>query len=102
MSQIDHTHAPSADHLDDFEAPDFPADKLFASRGIFIVTLIGLHKRIEQSINFLKVPYLLSDLMLELGVLFDKFVYIRLPASQPRIDKLLHNLVKGALLIVVI
>jgi hypothetical protein len=40
--------------------------------------------------------------MLKLGVLFHKFVYIRLLASQQRIDKLLHSLVKGALLIVVI
>jgi hypothetical protein len=100
MSQIDHTHAPSADYLHYFKAPDFLANKILSSRRIFKVALIGLHERIEQSIDFLKILQPLSELMLKLRVLFHKFICIRLLAMRPGMNKLLYGFFNGSILIV--
>ena len=53
MSQIDHTHAPSADHLDDFEAADLLPHKILSRRCRFEVTLICLGEASQQGVDSL-------------------------------------------------
>ncbi len=100
-SQVDHSHAAPTNHLSYFITPNLSAYKIGTGPCSVKVILINLDKRAEQSIEFLELAYSLSDLILELRVSFHKFIYIRLPALQLRIDKLLHRFFKYTLLIVV-
>jgi hypothetical protein len=94
MGEIDHTHASPANYLYNFKAPDLPANKIVPRHCLRKVALIGLDNGIEQGVDFLQITYSLSELILALGILLDKFVYVRLPAGQVRIDEFLKSLLK--------